>query len=420
MPRSLQPATRKILVAASFAPAECLRGIARHARENDWHLVTDMLFTGALPRGWNGSGVLAMLPYQPELLAHVLASGLPCVAFAGTEHLANLPRVESDHQEIGRLAADHFLERAHRSFAWAPFLNDAANRDRFAGFQSRLAEHGCTCRSLPPTHIRIGPYWQDNWAEQRRNLVAELLRLPRPTAILAFNDCAAANLVDACRDAALSVPEDIAVLGVGNSLACELSPVALSSVDDDMAEIGHRAAALLEDMLAGAAPPDRVIRVPPRGVVTRVSTDVDAVSDPRVARALRYIAEHYPEPMLTVCQVANAIGMSRRNLERSFRDQTGCTINEHIVRVRMREASRLLKQHPRANCSEVAGLVGISGAGTFFRTFRRHFGVSPQVHRDWAESPAAAHEDAPPALHPLPPVTPTPSPRSNGLRSTAA
>jgi LacI family transcriptional regulator len=411
---------RKILVAAATAAPEYLRGIARHAREHGWHLVMDMMFTGALPRGWNGDGILAFLPYQPELLVHLQATGVPCVACTTAELPANLPRIESDHAEIGRLAADHLLERAHRSFAWAPFLNDAANRDRFAAFQSRLAEHGCTCRPLPATHVRIGPYWQDNWAERRRTLIAELQRLPRPTAIFAFNDCVAADVIDACHDAGIAVPEDLAVLGVGNSIVGETSLVPLSSVDDDMEEIGSRAAALLESIMSGVPAPSVTVRVPPRGIVTRVSTDVIAVAEPRVARALRYIAEHYPDPMLTVCEVASAVGMSRRNLERSFRCETGSTINEHIVGIRMREASRLLKSQPRAKSSEIAALVGITETGTFFRTFRRYFGMSPGLHRDWAAHSSLTNRSPKAVLHPLAPTPGGPREAAASIRSTAA
>lgn len=415
-----QSSARKVLLAASVAPRDFIRGAARHAREHDWHLVMDMMFTGVLPRGWNGDGILAMVPYQPELLGHIEASSIPCVAFTGAEQPGNLPRIESHHGEIGRLAADHFLERAYRNFAWAPFLNDAANRDRFAAFQSRLTEHVCTCRILPPSHTRIGPYWQDNWAEHRRNLVAELQRLPRPTAVFAFNDCVAADLIDACRDAGLTVPEDVAVLGVGNSIAGETAAVPLSSVDEDMEEIGYRAAVLLESLMAGAGMSPVTVRVPPKGVVTRVSTDVIAVTDPRVARALGYIAEHYPDPMLTVAEVAGAVGMSRRNLERSFRDQTSRTINEYIVGIRMREASRLLKVHPRAKSSEVAALVGITGEGTFFRTFRRYFGVSPKIHRAWSAAAHAAKQSPPTVVHPLAPALPAARAPTTGIRITAA
>ena len=273
---------------------------------------------------------------------------------------------------------------------------------------------------LPPAHMRIGPYWQENWVEHRRALVAELQRLPRPSAIFAFNDCVAADIVDACRDAGLAVPEDIAVLGVGNSLACETSPVPLSTINEGLDEIGYTAASVLDELMNGHETRTRVVQVPPKGIVTRVSTDVVAVTDSRVARALSYIAEHYPDPMLTVGAVADAVGMSRRNLERSFRDETGRTINEHIVNIRMREASRLLKTHPRAKSTEIASLIGITEAGTFFRTFRRYFGMSPKAHRVWAAQTCDSAHPFNPAHHSRltgpQPATGT----SRGLRSTAA
>jgi LacI family transcriptional regulator len=388
----LTESSRKVLVAASIAPSQCVRGIARYAREHDWHLVTDMMFTGSVPRAWKGDGVLAFLPYQSELLIHLQTLGAPCVALADVDAAIELPSVTIDHAEIGRLAADHLLQRAHRSFAWAPFLNDTANRQRSAAFQARLAEHGRSCRTLPAMHTKIGPYWQGNWAERRRALIEELHRLPRPTALFAFNDCVAADIIDACGDAGLSVPEDLAVLGVGNSIACETSAVPLSSIDDNLDEIGYRAASLLSELMNGSVPAERHVRVQPRGVVTRVSTDIVAVTNPRVARALSYIAENYPDPMLTVNDVASAVGMSRRNLERSVREETGCTINEHIVSIRMREASRLLRLHPRAKSSEIAALVGITGAGSFFRTFRRFFGMNPKAHRHSANEIGHAPE----------------------------
>jgi LacI family transcriptional regulator len=161
---------------------------------------------------------------------------------------------------------------------------------------------------------------------------------------------------------------------------CEAAPVPLSSVELDHEEMAYRAAAVLDEVMRGNRAPEVTI-VPPRGVITRLSTDTRAVGNPQVAQALGFIAEHYPEPMLSVADVADAVGISRRHLERSFRHETGCTVYEHIVKRRMQEASRLLRTHPRAKISAIAELVGFDGAGSFFRVFRRFFGESPSVHR---------------------------------------
>ena len=394
MIRIRQFPARKVLLAASVATSESIGGIVRFAREYGWHLSTDMMITGAWPRGWRGDGVLALLPNRPELLEQIAASTVPSVAL-GCAGLTDLPRVESDHWQTGRIAADHLIGRLHRNFAWAPFLDDAADAERLAAFRARLAEHGCACSVLPPTHARSGPGWLDEGADHRQALLTALRCLPRPTAIFAGDDCVAAEIVDACREAGLAIPVDIAVLGVGDSISCTTSAVPISSVNLDLEEIGYRAAAMLERMMdrMDNQPFVQAHRIPPKGVVTRVSTDVVAVTNPRVSRALSYIAEHYPDPLLSVTTIASAVGMSRRNLERSFRGETGCTIHEHIITVRMQEASRLLKGCPQSKCSEVAALVGFGDGRTFFRTFRRYFGMSPKEHREGGAQPGGSHQD---------------------------
>jgi LacI family transcriptional regulator len=191
----------------------------------------------------------------------------------------------------------------------------------------------------------------------------------------------AAEIVEACRELDISVPDEVAVLGVGNDPGvCTSASVPLSSVDLDLEEMAFRAAGALDELMRGGSVPE-VIPVMPKRVVTRLSTDTCAVSDAHVARALGYIAEHFPEPGLSVAGVAEAVSISRRHLERSFRRETGSTIHEFIIKRRMQEASRMLRSHPRAKVGAIAELVGFGPAGNFFRTFRRYFGESPNVHR---------------------------------------
>lgn len=386
-----------------------MRGIARFAREHDWHVSTDIARIGTVPNGWHCDGLLMSFPQSTELLMQLENAGVPCVAFSETPETTGLPLIAPDEEEIGRLAADHLLERAHRHFACAPFVDRPGSSDRFAAFQARLAEHGCDCRFLPPLYTRQGSAWFENSGERRRVLVSELRRLPRPAAVFAFNDCVAVDLIDACRDAELSVPEDIAILGVSDSIFCAISFVPLSSIDLNLEEMGYRAAALLEERMSGL-PTASVLSVRPKGVVTRMSTDVIAVSDPRVARALSYIAEHYPETGLSVDGVARAVGMSRRSLERTFRQETGRTIHEHIINVRMREASRLIAAAPGTKTSDVAALVGLAGERTFFRTFRRHFGMSPKAHRRWTNQARRVADE--PDTPPRPRVSTAPAPHA--------
>jgi hypothetical protein len=108
--------------------------------------------------------------------------------------------------------------------------------------------------------------------------------------VFGYNDCVAAGVIDAALDAGLPVPEAVAVLGVDNdTVLAESSAVPISSVRHDLEEVAYRAAALLDSLMDGQAPPPDTIRVAPRGVVTRRSTEILAVDDLRVARALRFL-----------------------------------------------------------------------------------------------------------------------------------
>lgn len=384
MKRTAQP-RRKILLAANTTQNAFFRGVVRFAREQQWHLVTDMLYAGGFPEGWQGDGIIALPGYKSDFLSYLQQAEIPCVALSIAGDWRATPRVECDNTRIGVMAAEHLLERAYRNFIWAPFADDEMNRDRFGGFQSRLKREHCSCQTLPPILSREGAGWSDASSDRRRTLIEQLRALPRPAAIFAANDCVAADVIDACRDAGISIPEEVAILGVGNDpVICDSVSIPLSSIEQDVEEMAYRAASLLSEMMNGASCGEKVIRVPPQRVVTRLSTDIGAVTNVRVGQALSYIAENYSNPMLGVIDVANAVGISRRHLERSFRAETGSSINEHITKARMQEASRLLAAHPRAKISDISELVGMNLTGNFFRSFRRYYGMSPNTYKKLA------------------------------------
>lgn len=372
---------RRILLAATMDVDKCLAGVSRYGRQHGWHIATDMLVTGAFPRGWQGDGIVAVNGFRPEIVKHIEASNIPYVSLCLNDEISPGQVIKGDDYRVGRMAAAHLLERAFRSFAWAPFINDPVNRERYRGFESTLLEHCCIPQILPPAHRRIGAYWHDDWAGYRSSLSEKLQALPRPTAIFAANDCVASEILDLCVELGIRVPDEIAVLGVGNTATlCDSLSVPLSSVELAVDEMAFLAAARLDALIKGerlAEAPD----VAPKGVVTRLSTDICAVANSQVARALTYIAEQFGEASLGVGEIADAVGLSRRQLERVFRSEVGCTVHDHIIKRRMQEASRLLLKHPRAKVKAIAELVGFDGSGTFFRTFRKYYGESPRQHR---------------------------------------
>jgi LacI family transcriptional regulator len=81
----------------------------------------------------------------------------------------------------------------------------------------------------------------------------------------------------------------VAVLGVDNDTTLQPLHAALSSIDTNAA-VGYEAAALLIRMMRQKPPSHPCSRIP--GVVRRQSTDMLAIDDVEVAKALRFIREH--------------------------------------------------------------------------------------------------------------------------------
>jgi LacI family transcriptional regulator len=381
LPSPTRVPKRSVLLALTDTHHGFFKGAARYAREHGWHVVADMIYTAKIPLGWRGDGILSFIGDRDDLAEFILSSGLPAVEISMVRNDIHLPRVEGDSEMIGRLAAEHFLQRGFRHFAWAPFLDDAVNAERQHGFADRLARANLTCHLLPPTDSRHSDPAARNWAVQRERLARELHHLPKPLAVFAYNDCVAAGIIDACDDAGLLVPEAVAVMGVDNDpILCECVRVPLSSVCHDLEGMAYQAAALLDRLMAGGPPPDEVIRIQPKGVITRRSSDIIAVDNLQLARALRFIRDHYPSPLLGVEEVAAATDISRRQLEKAFRRELNRSLNEEIVRVRLEKVKELLTT-TTLKVVDVAAMTGFSRPSHLFRTFRKSVGVSPNAFR---------------------------------------
>ncbi len=374
-------AKRSVLLALTDTHHGFFKGAARYAREHQWHVVDDMIYTAKIPIGWRGDGILSFIGDRDDLAEFILASRLPAVEISMVRNDIKLPRVEGDSDMIGRLAAEHFLKRDFRHFAWAPFLDDIVNAERYRGFANRLGRAGLTCHVLPSANARHGPQKTLDWTARRKVLTRELQRLPKPLAVFGYNDCVAADVIAACDEAGLFVPESVAVLGVDNdTILCECVHVPLSSVCHDLEGMAYKACGMLDRLMAGRKPPTEVIRVPPTGLVTRRSTDIVAVDNLQVARALRYIKDQYANPLLGVDAVVAATDLSRRPLEIAFRREMKRSLNEEITLLRMEHVKRLLTT-TELKVVEVSALTGFSRPSHLFRTFRKLLGRSPKTWR---------------------------------------
>ena len=298
--------------------------------------------------------------------------------FAGPAIIANV--VSSSYSIVdsifvGKLGAEHFLNRAFRHLAWyATYDHDSFGAQR-AGFSRTVR-----ARKLP-MHMVVDPTIADKGVLKSVAYVAEKLRrLPKPLAVMAGSDGWATVLVNACIRARLAIPHQVAILGAGDdSVDREMSPVPLSYVSQNDERIGYEAAALLDRMMDGKRPEKMAVVVEPVGVVTRVSTDVFAIGHAGIQRALAFIQEHFTEP-IRVKDAAKVSGLGLARFYALFRSLLGRTMHQHLNSVRLAHARELLLGTDWS-VERVAGESGFLLTENMREAFVREFGCPPREYR---------------------------------------
>jgi LacI family transcriptional regulator len=366
--------------------ADILVGACKYAKQSSGILILrpDPFDTASVPI--NGltayDGVLARIHSKAAERA-LAALPIPCVSvFHGVPcHL--LPRVGVDEVALGRLAARHLLDRGHSCFAYLRAPGHAYSSDREAGFRKALQSEGHDLGYVWPVRKAGAKSEGRPWQSLYLNTEATgswLAGLPRPAALLAANDVFAHFASAAALLAHVRVPEDLAILGADNDASiCESAHVSLSSIPTPAQKIGWTAVKIIDDVLSGKPPPNSPVLIPPCEVVTRRSTDLVAIADAGMARALRRIADRSAE-RVSVRDLAREAGLSRRALEYRFHESLGRSPMAEVRRVRMERAKHLLLATSMP-VYQVATSAGFSTQEHFCSQFKRETGMTPTQFR---------------------------------------
>ena len=363
------------------------RGVLRGVREyvdahERWSVFLEQRELAAASPDWiarfEGDGILCR-----RLTDAVRRAGVPTVVLDDQdEPPAGAPAILNDSLAVGRLAAEHLIERGFRSLGYYGPPERYWSRRRCRGVrEAAAAEHGPAAGgAVDAFFVSDESLAKDGWNTHQERLSKWIASRPRPFGLACGNDVFGVRALDACNRAGLSVPEQVAVVGADDDRElCELCDPPLSSVAFDSERVGREAAAALDRLMDGAEPPRGVRTVAPRGVVTRHSSDTLAVADPLVAAALATIRRRACEP-LSVGDLVETLGVSRRTFEIRFREATGHAPKEEIQRVRAAAAARLLSTGG-LSVTDVAVRTGFARPSQFAAFFRQRLGVSPSEYR---------------------------------------
>ena len=355
-----------------------LLGILAYAREKGgWSVHAVQPRPSELPdfvRRINACGLLYCHAADDEPHPEFRDVHLPTVNLLNTPAEGTVT-VTSDNHAIGRVAAEHFLERGFRNLAFCGISRHSFNILRGDGF-----DRAVRARDLLPQFYFAYENSSTTGDSETANLGRWLLSLRKPVGIMASNDHLARAIVHICDASDIRVPEDVAVIGVDNDeMTCATSATPLSSVPIQAEQIGYGAAAALDTLIAGRTPESMLTLIPPGPVVVRRSSDVTAVEDPDVCAAMTLIRDH-PTGDLSVKELLAKMKLSRRSLELRFRQSLGRTPFEEIRLARLRRAQALLADTD-LTVGEIAARLGFGNSQPLSTLFQIHLGLSPTQYR---------------------------------------
>lgn len=362
-----------------------LKGVMEYAKERDPWVVCRMPayykqvhgIAGVVgwAKDWKADAIIGQFEHTDNV-ALFGKYGIVAVAQDYKSRFKVIPNITGDYISTGRMAAQYFVQKGYRNFAFYGYEHVVWSAERQRGFRDRLRESGLDGRFFEFYQSDL----DTRWYYDTDTLALWLMSLPKPVALFACDDNSASRITEVCRTSNLRIPEDVAVLGVNNDdVLCNLSYPTLSSISLDVTRGGYKAAELIDNLLKDSDYEPHDVVINPVNIVERSSTDILAVDDPHVRRALHYIHHHLSAP-LSVDEVVSQVPLSRRLLEIKFKKQTGQSVHQYIVDLRMERFSQLLISSD-APIQELALSLGLTEPKNTSRQFKARKGMTPHEYR---------------------------------------
>jgi LacI family transcriptional regulator len=372
-----------------------IQGILRYERlYGPWrlHIVEGKRYEQPLgdPASLGVSGIIAGTTLT-ELLEPIMRARVPTVLFDPLDPQAicaypqfRFSTICCDSAAVGRMGAEYLLDQGFRNFAFVSDIWDSNwARKRRAGFVKRLADAGFAAA----VYDSLSEVARNDWGIEQKGMAAWLAKLPKPVGLMAANDVRGRQVLDTCVMAGLSVPDQIAALGVDNDeLICATTNPPLTSILRDTEGSGYYAAQMLDRMMRGRNRKVEALQYGPLRVVGRQSTERLQFTDRLAVKAVEFIRLNAGIGM-KVADVVKHLSVSRRLAELRFREAVGHSIHDELQRARLAQVRRLLQETERS-IAEITEHCGYESESYLGLVFRKNFGVTM---RQFRKDSKAAH-----------------------------
>ena len=363
-------------------------GIIRFARERtNWTLrIVDFMNLPQIAHNKDIDGFIARV-MDDRAEEQLRATGKPVVDVFFERPRMGFAAADQNALLVGQMAAQHFIEHRFTNFAFCGYNGRSYSDRRRDAFMQCLEQNHfpCAVYRTPPSALKdfnnsVVLQERFGFASDHRALRTWISKLPKPVGVFCSHDMRAYHLAEACRSQGLQIPEDVAILGADDDeLVCNFSDPPLSSIDQNAFGIGYAAAKTLESMLQNPDVVPSPVLIDPIRLIERESTRIYTVSPPWLSDALIFIRRNISNN-ITASDVYAAVGKSHTLVDSAFRRTFGTSVQKTIIRTRLEEAKRLIRD-TSLTLTEIAAKTGFSTAQYFCSSFSKTFGTSPSVYR---------------------------------------
>ena len=363
--------------------SEKLDGVQSIAAKCGWHVqVVEGIPTAkkikSLVAFWNPEGAIVEYGSMSDTVDPSAFGRLPVVFFDHDPSClpAHSLCVTNDSAATGKMAARELMASGATNFAFVPYpWRRFWNEEREHSFAAALSLNGHGC------HVFSGRFSSNDSTRWQRKLREFLKALPKPCALFAANDYAAAEVLAAAGAVGVKVPDELSVIGVDDDVSiCERTKPTLTSLKTDFRRGGELAALLLMARLRDGTSfrGERRRTYGPLAAIHRASTRHLAVKDAAVTAAIGLIRREACSG-LSAKTVLGQFPCSRRMAEIRFKKAVGHSVLDEMHAVQLERAKQLLAG--TIQLKAISDFCGFENPNSLRKFFKAQTGMSMTAWR---------------------------------------
>ena len=321
---------------------------------------------------WKADAVIARWDHEESLLAQL---NVPIIFQNYKKRSECFSNLTGDYIGTGVMAAHFFMERNYQNFAFYGNINAVWSKERGEGFRKEVEKFEGKYYHFETENLRGEP-----WGKRHIELERWVCSLPKPIALFACDDTFALQISEVCKLNNISIPNEIALLGVDNDeLICNLSDPPISSIVLDVERGGYELGRLIHQLVKKEKLGPGNVTIKPMRIELRNSTEKYNIENKHILTVVDYIVANFTSD-ISIDFLTELVPLSRRNLEVKFKNEMGTSIYQFILQNRIEYFSKLLLNTDRS-LFELALESGFNDCKNISRIFKKFKGHTPVEFR---------------------------------------